>query len=81
MFANDFKKWSGLLGAKDYICGEITWIDFTVADTVQSCTLLCPKAFDGLDNLLNHQKRVWGLPELQDYFNSNRFMMHPVNGL
>ena len=79
-FVNYFKKWSGLLGTKDFICGEITWIDFTLADTIQKCNLLCPKGFVGYENLINYQKRVWGLPELQDYFSSPRFQMHPING-
>lgn len=44
-YVNYFKKWSGILGEKEYLCGEITWVDFTVAEAIQKCTLLCPKAF------------------------------------
>lgn len=80
VLAGYFKKWSGVLGAKSYICGEITWVDFTIAEAIQKCSMLCPKAFEGLDNLLSYQKNIWGLPELQDYFGSNRFLLHPVNG-
>lgn len=67
------KKFSEILGEKEYICGEITWIDFVLADTFQILSLMNPTIFDNFKNLKNLQERIWGLQELQAYFQSNRW--------
>ena len=74
------KKLSGLLGSKEYFCGNLTVIDFTLADSMQTIALLSPKYLEAYPNLVAHQKRIWGLPELQGYFNSERFRERPCNG-
>jgi len=39
-FLNYFSKINGVLGDKDYIAGNITWIDFVFADMIQTLTRL-----------------------------------------
>lgn len=74
------KKFSGLLGEKEYLCGGITWIDFVLADTLQVLNLMNPKILANHANLVKLQERIWSLPELQAYFGSSRWQEHPVNG-
>jgi hypothetical protein len=35
--------------------------------------------FKSYPNLIDHQKRVWGLPELKDYFACDRYIERPCN--
>ena len=39
-FSNYFVKLNGVLGDKEYIAGNITWIDFVLADMIQTLTHL-----------------------------------------
>lgn len=36
------KKFSGILGEREYLCGGITWVDFVLADTLQILSLMSP---------------------------------------
>ena len=60
-------KLSGIIGEKDYYCGEITWYDFAVADFMQTLWLLEAPLIESYPNIWNHQKRVWDLPALKSY--------------
>ena len=62
------KKFSEILGEKDYFCGKITWIDFVLAETFQVLMLMNPLFLDSFTNLKGLQKRIWGLNELSGYF-------------
>ena len=79
-FEPHLKKLNGLLGDKQFIAGEITWVDFVVADFIQTLGLLCEEYLKPFPKLAEHQKRVWGLPELKDYFSSDRYCERPCNG-
>jgi len=73
-------KFNGMLGAKQFMCSEeLVWIDFALADFFQTLNLLEPMLFDNFPNLLSYQKKVWGLPELKNYFESERFSERPCN--
>lgn len=74
------KKLDGLLGNKEFICGGITWADFVLADFLQTLGLLHEDILKAFPKLVEYQKRVWGLPELKDYFSSDRFQERPCNG-
>ena len=50
--------------------GEITWIDFLIADFIQALGLMNSEYFEKYPKLKEYQKRVWELPELKDYFSS-----------
>lgn len=78
-FAPYLKKLNGLLGNKEFICGGLTWIDFGLGDFFQTLNLLDPTIFNEFPALLEYQKRVWALPQLQDYFGSDRFKERPCN--
>lgn len=69
-----------LLGNKDYIAGGLTWLDFVLADIIQLLNQLNPKILADFPLLSDYQKRVWNLPELQQYFKSDRWKEHPANG-
>lgn len=63
---NDFqgylKKLNGILGNKQFICGELTWVDFAFGDFFQTLHLLKPEIFNEFPNLKAYQERVWGIP-------------------
>ena len=73
------KKLSGLLGDKEYFAGGITWIDFVIADFVQTLNLFNEEILKPFPKLTEHQKRIWALPELKAYFASDRFKERPCN--
>jgi len=74
------KKFSGLLGEKEFSVGGITYIDFILADLFQVLRQMNPDLFTHYPNLIQLQERVWALPELAAYFASDRWHDHPVNG-
>jgi len=73
-------KLSGLLGTHEYIAGGITWMDFVLADFIQTLLLLDANYFTNFPNLVALQQRVFGLPELKNYFSSDRWNERPCNG-
>eukprot|EP00178_Gracilaria_changii_P002165 TRINITY_DN13236_c0_g1_i1.p2 TRINITY_DN13236_c0_g1~~TRINITY_DN13236_c0_g1_i1.p2 ORF type:complete len:125 (+),score=19.07 TRINITY_DN13236_c0_g1_i1:303-677(+) len=73
------KKLAGLLGDKQFIAGELTWIDFAIADFIQTLNLLHADILKDAPKLTEYQQRVWGLPELKNYFASDRFKERPCN--
>ena len=76
------KKFNGMLGDKTFMCSnEIVWIDFALADLFQTLNILEPMIFDNYPKLLEYQKRVWALPELKGYFESERFSERPCNNI
>lgn len=44
-----------------------------VADLMQILPLLSEEYLKPFPNLKTHQKRIWDLPELKDYFSSERY--------
>ena len=77
-FAPYLRKFDGLLGDKDYYAGGLTWIDFAVAEFFQVLQMLDADYFKDLPRLVAHQKRVWALPELKEYF-EKRYKERPCN--
>jgi len=57
----------------------MTVIDFTVAETMQVLGLISIEYFKSYPNLIEHQKRMGELPELKDYFASDRYSERPCN--
>ena len=72
-------KLNGLLGEKQYIGGDITWVDFGVADFLQILSLLSGDYLKDFPKLSEYQKRIWSLPQLKGYF-ADRFKERPING-
>lgn len=72
-------KLSGILGEKEYFAGEITWVDFAIAEFMQTLWLLEPALFENFQNILNHQKRIWELPAIKAYHESDRWQERPCN--
>jgi glutathione S-transferase len=56
------KKLKGLLGKDDYIAGKLTWMDFVLADFLQTLALMSSEILNSFPELVEYQKRVWGLP-------------------
>jgi len=46
---------------------------------MQVLGLISIEYFKSYPNLIEHQKRVWELPELKDYFASDRYSERPCN--
>lgn len=59
--------------------GGLTWIDFAIADFFQTLGLLHEDILKPFPKLIEYQKRVWALPELKNYFSSDRFKERPCN--
>ena len=74
------KKFNGLLGSNEFISGQITWVDFPIADFLQVLSLLNEEYLKPFPNLVAYQKRIWNLPELKDYFASDKYKERPLNG-
>ena len=72
-------KLNSLIEGKDYYCGEITWLDFAVAEFMQTLWLLDAGFVEGFGNVQNHWKRVWDLPAIKAYHESDRFKERPCN--
>ena len=79
-FETNLRKLDGLLGDKEYMAGGITWVDFPIADFLQILSLLNEDLLKPFPRLAQHQKRIWGLPELKDYFASDKYKERPING-
>lgn len=58
----ELTKLNALLEGKEYFCGQITWVDFVVAENMQAVGLLDSKILEPFPNIVNHQKRIWELP-------------------
>jgi glutathione S-transferase len=71
-------KLNGLLGEKEFMAGEITWVDFGIADFLQALGLFTPDLLTEFPKLKAYQERVWSLPQLKGYF-SSRFQERPIN--
>jgi glutathione S-transferase len=78
-FSPYLKKFNGLLGEKLFIAGELTWFDFALADFLQTLSLLHPSYQNPYPKLIEYYQRIWGLPELKPYFNSQRYRERPCN--
>jgi hypothetical protein len=77
VYLNKFK---GLVGNNSYITGEnLVWVDFALAEFFQCLMLIEPTLLENYENLTAYQKRVWALPELQNYFKSERWTERPCN--
>lgn len=74
------RKFNGLLGEKEFIAGQITWVDFPLADYLQILSILNEEYLKPFPKLSEYQKRIWNLPELKNYFSSDKFKERPVNG-
>ena len=72
-------KLNGLLEGKQFYAGEITWVDFAVAEFVQCLWLLDNGLIESFANVWNQQKRVWDLAEIKKYHGSDRWHERPVN--
>lgn len=66
-------KLNKLLEGREYFAGQITWVDFVVSEVVQCLWLLQSDVIEKYTNLFEHQKRVWNLPALSAYHQSDRF--------
>ena len=72
-------KLNRMIKGKHFMAGGLTWIDFGIADFLQTLQLYQPDYFQPYPELVSYQKRVWSLPELADYFASDRFHERPCN--
>jgi glutathione S-transferase len=79
VFEPYLKKLHGLLGDKEFMAGGLTWIDFAIADFMQTLDLLSPDLLQPFPKLRDLHQRVWALPQLKDYFASPRFQKRPCN--
>jgi glutathione S-transferase len=61
-------KLNGLIYGKSFMAGEITWIDFAIADFIQILGLFSPNLISEFPQLKAYQERIWSLPELKNYF-------------
>ena len=68
-----------MLEGEEYVAGEITWVDFALAEFMQCLWLLKPSFLESFPNVWNHQKRIWDLPAIEAYHASGRYKEVPVN--
>ena len=60
------------------MAGGLTWVDFGIADFLQTLHIFNPDYFREYPDLLAYQRRVWALPELEEYF-TTQFKERPCN--
>ena len=73
------KKLQGILGEKEYFCGEITWADFAISEYMNCLWFLDQSIFDDSKNVLDHMNRIWELPAIKAYHGTDRFNERPLN--
>ncbi len=78
-FQPHLKKLNGILGNGEFLAGGLTWIDFAIADFLQTLSLMSEEILKPFPKLTEYWKRVWALPELKGYFSSDRFKERPCN--
>ena len=61
------------------MAGRLTWVDFMIADHMQIFPLISEEFLKPFPRLVQHQKRIYSFPELQDYLYSDRYMERPCN--
>jgi glutathione S-transferase len=71
-------KFNGLIGDNHFMAGDITWIDFAIADFLQAMEIFSPSLMGEFPKLKAYRERIWSLPELKDYF-SFRFQERPIH--
>jgi hypothetical protein len=54
-------------------------VDFVIAENIQALLLLDSSLLQEFTNLIEHQKRIWNLPEIKAYHISERWHERPVN--
>ena len=72
-------KLNQMLEGRDFIAGEITWVDFVLAEFMQCLWILQKDFLEGFANIWAHQKRVWELPAIKAYHETDRFKEVPLN--
>lgn len=76
------RKLNGILGDKKFIAGdELVWLDFALAEFFQVLNVFEPLVLEDYPNLKAYQTRVWELPELKNYFSSERYSERPCNNI
>ena len=78
-FEPSLQKFSAILGEREYFAGDITYVDFYVADLIEQLNQLDSAQFETKKNLLQHQKRIWELPSIKAYLESERWLQSPIN--
>lgn len=73
-------KFSKFLGTKDYMCGEITYVDFILAEFFEILDQLDKSLLSGFPNLQALTQRIWNEQSIKDYVASGRFKKAPLNG-
>ena len=68
------------MGEKEYICGEITYVDFILAEFFEVLELMDKTLFDGFPTLKALTERIWGNERIKEYVDSGRFKRTPLNG-
>lgn len=68
-----------LIEGKDYYAGQITWIDFAISEFIQVLFILDAATIEAYPNVLNHQRRVYALPAIQNYHKTDRYHERPIN--
>ena len=64
---------------KDFVAGEITWVDFVLAEFMQCLWHLQKDFLESYANVWNHQKRIWDLPAIKAYHETDKFKELPLN--
>ena len=73
------EKLNKMLEGKVFAAGEITWIDFVLAEFMQNLWMLQHDFVEGYENLWEHQKRIWEMAEIKSYHESDRYQEAPIN--
>ena len=66
-FRPGLQKLNLLLNERQFVAGEITWVDFAVADFMQTLRLMEPALIQEYANINSHIDRIWELPAIKAY--------------
>jgi glutathione S-transferase len=71
---------SQFLGHKEWLIGNITYVDFLAYETLDWMRQFSPKCLDKWPNLKQYLERFESLPAIAAYISSNEFTSWPVLG-
>jgi len=75
---NKLKGLEDVLGKRNWMADDLTWIDFGVAEILDQIEICFPNCFQNLPNILKYKTTYENLPQIKSYKSSSRFKRFPV---
>jgi len=74
-------QWDTFLKGKDFLNGNLSYIDFMFWELLDVISLVFPETlFDKNENILTYYKNFAHLPKIHAYLESDKFQVSPISG-